>query len=355
LGLGLVLGGIAGAWGAGAFAGGATPTVATPTNTPIDPPVDPAKEKERPSVSPPMQDDPEAMLVMAFGELEVDEPKDGVQHLKPGPWTLRVGSTFTTGDSLAGIYAYANDVGVRLDRDSKARVLPNDVQLLRGQAWIYCGQRGETVRVEVGDTIVQVIAGAAICNRACDPPAIVALDGKVTVRSARGELLTLAPKERALLDDGRGARKEPMPFVASAMAWMTPMIRQSTDPEELPTLIRELIAAFEQGEYRDEARAQLLQIGSQCVPAVSESIERLTATDRRTALAAATLLAHVVDFGYAKYAIQLLLLDDADVRAAVFTGLRDRTEQDNGTDETFWRTASEPNRKAAVERWLRKK
>lgn len=114
--VGVALGVVLGLAGASWFGG--APAAKSPPPQPAQPvqPPDPAVAQPKPDVpqKPRENERPsewtDQLQIMAFGELSIDEPGVGRQVLAPGGYMTAVGTLFDTGPSMAGIYAYANDV-----------------------------------------------------------------------------------------------------------------------------------------------------------------------------------------------------------------------------------------------------
>ncbi|MGE3174548.1 MAG: hypothetical protein AB7O97_18095 [Planctomycetota bacterium] len=366
LGLGLLAGGAVGyALGGGA----AAPAESTerPDARPPEPSEQPAKEPE-PTKEPDKEKEPdkqpqpvpferaemrEMLYVMAFGPIDVDEPGFGAQGLARGEWRTKLGSQFRTGPSQAGVYVYANDARMRIDRETAVRIAADRVQLEFGRAWVDTGDMSATLRVECdGVTAALETPSGAQFTRGPSGVQVLALRGKVSVR-ADGTALLLKEHQSVFVDADMGAQPvEDVAFTAPATSWMTDMIVAGTDPNELRTRVERVIAAYEDGAHRDAARREILKLGARCVWMLADSIERRAGDDPAYARDAAALAMQLVDFGAARHALPLLRLDDVELRALVFRGVRDATGTDGGTDEAFWREAELPRRQRAIEHWI---
>jgi hypothetical protein len=309
-------------------------------------------DKSAPQPGPGMADYRDMLQVMAFGPIEVDEPGSGVQALDRGEWHTALGTLFRTGRGQAGIYAYANDARARLDRDTVARISPDLVQIEFGRAWVDTGDMTATVRVECGRVRLALESGAGgVFTKSPSGVRALALRGKVVLRTDT-ETLVLREHESVFVDADRGPEAvEKVPFVAPATAWMIPMIEMSSDPREMPARVQDVIAAYEQGEFRAAARREILKLGSRCVWLLADIVDRNASRDVEFAHATAELIAQLVDFRTARYVLPLLLQDDAELRVIVFRGVRAATSTDAGTDEQFWQRASKSERQPAIERW----
>lgn len=293
------------------------------------------------------------LLVMAFGELDVDEPVEGKQHLAPGDYRVRVDSSFATKDALAGIYAYANDAALRLDRQTIARCSPEEVQLEEGRVWIASGMRGGTIRIELGDAKAVLHAGKVMCSREPTGSSILALAGKVEVLTPQRGTLTLAAHERLAIDVRGPQPVEKVAFLGGVTSWMTPMIEMSSDPEEIAERVDEMLDAFEQGDHREEAARELMKLGPRCTPVLVKAVEKALPRDRALAIETARLLGRLIDYRRSVFALALLRLDDAELRVVVFDAICRATDTDSATDAEFWRNASAQNREGAIQRWTK--
>jgi hypothetical protein len=299
------------------------------------------------------REDPSMLLVMAFGELDLDEPGEGKQHLAAGEHRVRVDSSFATKDALAGIYAFANDAALRLDRQTIARCAPEEVQLEEGMVWVASGIRGGTIRIELGDAKAVLHAGKVLCSRAPTGASVLALAGKVEVLTPTRGTLTIGAHERVAIDVGGPHPVEKVAFVGSVTSWMTPMIEMSSDPEEIVERIDEMVDAFEQGDHQEEAARELMKLGPRCTPALVKAVEKALPRDRALAIETAKLLGRLVDYRRSVYALPLLRLDDAELRVVVFDAVCRATDTDSATDAEFWRNASPQNREGAIQRWTK--
>ncbi len=291
------------------------------------------------------------LLVMAFGPLDIDEPGLGVQHLEEGQWQTALGTSFKTANSQVGLYTYANDARVRLDRNCEASIDVDRVTLDFGRIWIDTGQRDATIRVICGGTRVTFVDSSGTLARVPSGVEIVALRGSIDVVTPL-DTVRVAAHERLQVDaNGAPQAAVKVPLLASATSWMTRMIEESTDRRELTDRVREVFDAYEQDTARDEARRELLKLGARCVWLLADSIDRRLADDRAYALDATQVLAAIVDYRTATFALPLLLQDDAELRELVFRAVARATGTDGATDAPFWRDAPREQRLAAIDRW----
>jgi hypothetical protein len=142
-----------------------------------------------------------------------------------------------------------------------------------------------------------------------------------------------------------------VPFLGAVNSWMTPMILQSLDPKEPKELVGDLFDAYEEGTFRAEARQELMKLGGRSVWLLGDSVQRNLARAPDYARETAVLIAQLVEWNTVPYAMPLLELEDADVRASIFAGLRRATGTDAGTDEAFWREAGLERRRTAIANW----
>jgi hypothetical protein len=293
------------------------------------------------------------LLVMAFGEIDLDEPVEGKQHLAPGEVRVRIDSSFATKDGLAGIYAYASDTALRLDQQTIARCAPDEVLLEEGRVWVASGLRGGAVRIDLGDAKAVLHSGKVMCSRAPAGSSILALAGKVDVVTPQRGTLTLGAHERLAVDVRGPQPVEKVAFLGGVTSWMTPMIEMSSDPEELADRIDEMLDAFDQGDHREEAARELLKLGPRCTPVLAKAVEKALPRDRALALETARLLGRLVDYRRSVFALALLRLEDAELRVVVFDAISRATDTDSATDAEFWRKASAQNRETAIQRWTK--
>jgi hypothetical protein len=264
-----------------------------------------------------------------------------------------LGTRFTTGDeSQVGAYVFANDARYRLDRDSAATLDTETVRLASGRLWLECGDHDVTIQVETALAITHVAAGSAIVTSSRDTLEVLALQGGVTVRTARGETVQVQSGHRVLIDADRGASvPEEVPFLGELTSWMTTMIIQSSDPKELEYRVDEMVRAWDKGVFRDAARRELQRLGPSCVWQLADSAQKRAARDPAYALATAQLIAQILDYRSAPYALPLLELDDVELRLVVFRAVRDRTGTTGGTNEAFWRDAGLDRRREGIRDW----
>lgn len=321
-----------------------------------DPPAGPAKglRPAEPMRWPETEDERKRFLeIMAFGPIDIDEPLEGRQHIAEGRYYTHVGTQFRTGTSQVGVYAIANDARMRLDEETSARLRPDEIDLESGRMWVHCGENHVTLRVDTGIAKVFVEAGAAMFRRSPSGLEVTALGGRLVVRT-EAQTVRLEPRERVFVDAEQGVReREPLRFAGAETSWMTNMILMGADQTEMHERVQRMVAAYEEGEFRDEARREILKLGPRCTWLLAESIERNVARDRDYALAAAELVARIVDYASARYVLPLLMVEDPELRRIVYEGVADATGTDGGTEASFWQDASRERRRTAIESWMR--
>jgi hypothetical protein len=292
---------------------------------------------------------------MGFGPFELDEPGQGRQEFKEGGQvTTLVGTKFLTGPSQVGAHAFANDARFRLDRKTVATILPDQVDLETGRAWLESGDHGASIRVVTDLAKSQVDDGSATFARGDTTLEVLAIRGVVTVRTSRGETVQLQEQERVTIDTERGAGpKEQVPFLGTVNSWMTPMILLSSDPGEPRELVTDMVSAYEAGKFRAEARLELRMLGERSVWQLADSLEMRASRDPAYARETAQLIADLLGWATIDYAMPLLEVEDPEVRVAIFAGLRRVTGTDGGTNEAFWREAALERRRTAIDGWRR--
>lgn len=329
-----------------------TPNLPVPTQgQPIQPPEQPKDPPDKPAIDVGFVGAAsDHLTVMAFGELAVDEPKSGHQELDPGSWMTELGTRFTT-QGQAGIYVNANDVRIRLDVATTARVDVDRIDFEAGRLWVDTGQRQARVQVGFGDAKLVFVDAAGIVTRDPTGVHVTGLSGTIEIDTPSDRARVAAHERLTIAADGGVGPRTKVPFLPTATSWMTTMIASGLDQRELDDRVQTVFAAYEQGEFRAAARREILALGSRCVWLLADSVERRFAADHDYALQTVDLLGRLVEFRSAPYVLSLLLLDDADLRERVFAALRDATDTDAGTDAAFWRDASLDARRAAIERW----
>lgn len=329
--------------------GGAAPTPSGPPSGPpkgeVPTPVAPDVKKPQP-----MPDEQLDLMLMAFGDLSVDEPGKGRQALKAGPYTVLPGTLFETGESLAGIYVYQNDLRVRLDRATAAVVEPELVTLVRGRMWWsnHARPAAIAVRTDFGD--IQGDAASVVLERREVSLWVACLEGELTVVPGAGSRLRLdAGQQVELRRGGPVTEVQQIPFAGSVTSWMTRMILLQQDDTELRYRIAEMRDAFLAGTHRDAAEQELRRLGSVIVPALFALCDPLGADPelRRRTMA---LLADVADYSSIDRLLTLLEDGDAETRVHMFRALRRITGEAVG-DEVVWREGSPEVRAAAVRDW----
>lgn len=325
--------------------GGAAPTPSGPAKEDVPTPVAPDVKKPQP-----MPDEQLDLMLMAFGDLSVDEPGKGRQALKAGPYTVLPGTLFETGESLAGIYIYQNDLRVRLDRATAAIVEPELVTLVRGRMWWsnHARPAAIAVRTDFGD--VQADAASVVLERREGSLWVACLEGELAVVPGAGSKLRLdAGQQVELRRAGPVTEVQEIPFAGSVTSWMTRMILLQQDDTELRYRIAEMRDAFLAGTHRDAAELELRRLGSVIVPAMFALCDPLGADPelRRRTMA---LLADVADYSSVDKLLTLLEDGDAETRVQMFRALRRITGEAVG-DETMWREGTPEVRGAAVRDW----
>lgn len=359
--VGLLIGAFAGRW-----FGGSTPAPiqAPPQNsesgrptTPPPPEPDPPKEEPKREIKPPLlperpSGDPDYMVLMAFGEMTIDEPGEGVQKLEPMSYHVRAGTRYTTGEGQAGIYVLANDTRVRLDAATQARIGIDRCEFDRGRMYLCCNREPATMTIETPLATLQFDAGTdVILNGDAEGLNIVGMRGNVLIRTTKAETIRLGKSESVKLDARRGATPpERIEFLGNVTSWMTQMIILQQDPAELRSRVLSMVEAYEDGRQRAAAEIEIRRLGARCVPMLAYGAEkRLAEPDYVRGVA--TLVGELVDYDYAHYLFGLLTQGEADVREIIFAGIRRATGIAEG-DAAFWRDADLPTREQAAQRWL---
>lgn len=359
LGAGLLLG-----FGAGALmapggtaalppAGLTPPKVESPKQDKPDdnkPKPDDNKQPDKPPPGWPMES--EGIAMMAFAPMAIDEPGAGHQEIEARPYRVADGTTFITRNGPAGLYIVQNDVRVRLDVMTRARVQASEVQLEQGRAWIDSGTRLTEIKITTDLVASRLESGSATFTREANGVAVIAVTGTVSMRTPQGEAARLDPRQQAWVDAERGISSiTQVPFLGTATSWMTRMILQEQDDTELRTRVKEMVAAYEDGAHRQAAEREIRKLGSHCVPLLAYGIGRQLGHGDDYARQAAHLVAQTVDFLRAGYVLPLLYNDDGEVRVSAFDGLRRAVGQDLGQTEESWRQATPGQRTAGAEAW----
>ena len=344
--LGAVLGLAAARW-----FGEAPPLPPQPVQPP-DPTVVPPKpdapstlrEKEQPS------EYADQLQIMAFGELSIDEPGVGRQLLAPGGYMAAVGTLFDTGPSMAGIYAYANDVRVRLDRATLAMVQPDLVTLQRGRLWLSNVTRPAALVVRADRVDVDVTAAVLMLEARSSGLWACCLEGEALVRPLGGTAFRLPAQQQVEIDrrTGRGELQK-VAFAGTLTSWMTRMILQQTDDAELYGRIAQMLDAYLEGAYRDAAAIELRRLGARTAGRLYAALDGMAARPELR-LRTASLLADVAEYDQRDWLLALLENDDSDVRAMAFRGLV-RVTGAGVEDEAFWRGGDAGARATAVAAW----
>ena len=328
-----------------ALGGNAAPTPSGPAKEDVPTPVAPDVKKPQP-----MPDEQLDLMLMAFGDLSVDEPGKGRQALKAGPYTVLPGTLFETGESLAGIYIYQNDLRVRLDRATAAIVEPELVTLVRGRMWWSNLARPAAIAVRTDFGDVQADAASVVLERREGSLWVACLEGELAVVPGAGSKLRLdAGQQVELRRAGPVTEVQEIPFAGSVTSWMTRMILLQQDDTELRYRIAEMRDAFLAGTHRDAAEQELRRLGSVIVPAMFALCDPLGADPelRRRTMA---LLADVSDYSSVDKLLTLLEDGDAETRVQMFRALRRITGEAVG-DEVMWREGTPEVRGAAVRDW----
>lgn len=314
---------------------------------PKPPDITPVSRPGAPDKSPP----PMGLTLMSFGSMEIDEPGFGRQDLKPGAYETALDTLFWTTKGQAGIYVMANDARVRLDQGAKARVEVDRIALEFGRVFVDSGQRDARMIVECGNVKLVFARASGVIVRKPSGIEVLGLYGTIDVTSAIDSARVDSHQRVEFDADGSARPADKVEFLAPETSWMAHMMQMSNDPRELDERVREVFGAYEKGEFRAEAEREMLRLGPSTAALLTDSIERNIATDHAYAMRAAKLLARLVDYASAEYALPLLLQDDAGLRQLVFEAVHDRTGTDGGTSAAFWADASRERRRTAVEQW----
>jgi hypothetical protein len=294
---------------------------------------------------------PMGLTVMCFGTAEIDEPGFGRQELKPGAYECALDTVFRTTKGQIGIYMMANDARVRIDNGGEARVGIDHVALEYGRIFVDAGQREALMQVECGKVKLVFAKAAGVVSRKPSGIEVLGLDGTIDVTSPI-DTARVDKYQRVSVDvDGSARPAETVDFLPAETSWMTLMIQMSNDRRELEERVKEVFIAYEKDKARAEAEREMLRLGPSTAWLLTDSIERNIDGNRAYALRAAALLARLLDYSSAAYALPLLLQDDVELRLVIFAAVRARTGTDGGTSEAFWREASRERRRTAVEEW----
>ncbi len=344
--MGLAVGIAIGAW---SFGQAPAPTVPPP------PAVPPTKEEPPTKLEPKAREsEPSAMVdrlqMMAFGELVIDEPGVGRQELKPGPYTMAVGTLCDTGTAMAGLYVYANDVRIRLDRDTVALVSPELVTMRRGRLWISNLARPADLTVRTDRADVQANAAELMVETHADELWVCCLDGEATVRPKGGAAIRLQAQQQVEWDFRTGLGEvQGVPFAGSVTSWMTRMIVLQQDDAELQERIAQMLAAYREGAHRDAAALELRRLGAPVVGKLFLALESM-AGQPDLLHSTAALIADLAQMAQVDYLLAMLERGDAETRVLAFRALV-RVSGEAVEDEAFWRDGDAERRDAAVGKW----
>lgn len=356
---GVALGAVLGLAGANWF-GGAPPATSPPPQPAQPPqpapPPDPAVAKPKPDAPPKSRENErpseyaDQLQIMAFGELSIDEPGVGRQVLAPGGYMAAVGTLFDTGPSMAGIYAYANDVRVRLDRATLALVQPDLVTLQRGRLWLSNATRPAALVVRADRVDVDVTAAVLMLEARSSGLWACCLEGEALVRPLGGTAFRLPAQQQVEIDrrTGRGELQK-VAFAGTLTSWMTRMILQQTDDTELYGRIAQLLDAYLEGTHREAAAIELRRLGARAAGKLYGALDGMVSRPELRQRTAA-LLADVAEYEQRDWLLALLEFDDADVRAVAFQGLV-RVTGAGVEDEAFWREGDAVARATALAAW----
>ena len=315
------------------------------------------KPKEEPRREEPKKDTPampteerDLMMLMAFGPLEIDEPGVGVQQLEPGGFATRQGTVVRTGESIAGLYVYANDARVRLDAGTAARVAGEEIVLDAGRVWVSTVTRPTPFVIRAGEVLVESKAVEMQVERHGGDLELLCLQGQLQVRAGGGAVRSVDAVQRLrVAAAGTIGEPEPVSFVGTQTAWMVPMIKQQQDERELQQRIAAMVEAFAAGTYRQEAALELRRFGSRAVPQLYEAmVRRGVPTDEQRQ--AAELIGSLAEYGQTAWLFALLENDAAEVRVPAFFALL-RVGAPRVDDEAFWRDAPRAERERSLQRW----
>ncbi|MCA8973637.1 MAG: hypothetical protein KDC98_02900 [Planctomycetes bacterium] len=348
-GLGAVLAvGLAAGYLLGRVGGSAAPAAAPADDKPaVDEPeaADPGK-KPPPD---PMAADPH-LLLMAFGPIAIEEPKMARHVVEPNQYRIELGTTFDTGDSMAGLYVYGNDARVRLATNTVATIDFDRMVLREGLLWVSTVNSPAAMVLEAELAAVQFEAAVLQIDRRPTGVEVTVLEGAATVR-ARGAGARRLNAMQAMTVDATGTPGEvvEVPFAGTATAWMTPMVLQQTDESELEARIHEMVDAFIAGEHRDAAEIELSRFGSRSVPALYDILERV-AGEPQLLHRTAALIGAIADLSRRGWLFAMLESPDEELRAIAFRSLA-RVSREAVEDESFWRAASSTDRDTMLARW----
>lgn len=318
---------------------------------PVDKPKEePPREQPKTEDKPPPMSESEMMMLMAFGALDVDEPGVGAQELQAGGYALALGSHLQTGEGPAGLYVYANDARVRLDRDTKAMVAADVLELEGGRAWFSTVTRPTPFSLRSGKVVVEGLGVELQVERRGDDLQILCLQGQAQVLAPPAPKVAIVAMQTTRVGaDGVIAPPTSVGFAGEQTAWMVPMIRQQQDERELVDRIEVMVKAFAQATYRAQAAIELRRIGSRAVPQLFKAmLQRGVPADEQRQ--AAALIADLAEYSQTPWLFALLENDAGEVRAEGFRALA-RVGTVVMDDEEFWRSAPQEERERSLARW----
>lgn len=328
------------------------------TETPV--PASPGHPKENPAENPtenpkdkpkdPREDMQGSLMLMAFGEVTVNEPKQSREVLAPNQYYVAIGTIFETAESMAGIYIFANDARVRLAQETVATVDVDRVALRGGRVWISNITRPAPLRIEAELATIQADAAVMQVERYGNGVTVIVLDGSATVRASGGGTRRVDAGKQLQIDaQGTAAAVVDAPFFGMVTSWMTHMVLQQQDETELRARIDQMTNAFIEGTHRDAAAKELRRLGPKIVPRLYKALDQV-GVDRELRHRTADLIARQSDYLHHEWLLAMLERGDEETRAVAFHAIVRVSETEVG-DEAFWRAASSTDRAVELQRW----
>jgi hypothetical protein len=331
----------------GAFVGRATAPAkeAEKLETPDKP------KDDKPQPAPPTMLSSDMMMLTAFDDLAVDEPGQGFQNLRAGVWELWFGSSIVTRGGQAG-FLIRGDLRGRIDRNTQVRVAANEFALTTGRIWIDTGVRQNRINIDAEIAALVVDTGEVMVERTAEGVLATAIAGDISVKQKAGEVVRLLPGNAVWIGTERGFEPpKKVPFLAAATSWMTEMITLETDDTQLRQRIKDMVAAYEAGTFRELAEREIRKLGSRCSPLLIYGALQRLPNDAAYAQKAATLAVQLAEFRNVQYVFQLLECDSGELRRLAAEGIERITGIASGKDAEFWTSAPAIEREPVVATW----
>jgi FecR protein len=276
---------------------------------------------------------------------------DKTRHTLKGDHALAMGCSFETGSSLAGMLL-EYDVQLRLGSNTIAHVSkPSRISLTQGQLWLYTGETPDgMVVVDTAVAGVDVIGGSANVSLTSGRLTVVCLSGRVEIHPKQGdrEPIDLVPDTMGTVSpDGRDGPAK-VPFVEPYTTWMTRLLLQQLDSNELEARIAKMVDAYFGREHREAARSELRRIGARCIPAIVERYRRGRNVSPKFARATAEMVGAMAESGTKKWVFDLLYDADPEIRVTAYKSAYRITGVNAGTGDKFWRREDNAKERAKV-------